>query len=245
MPLPKWLPAAAGAGATVLGSVMQGKAANKNSDRQWELLAEEMKRRNQMQAMLAPSTLHALGYRNPSDIEQATSVIRGTPSPMSAGAPPPGPQGSTAGKVLGAASTGLGVAGAIGSAVSKPAIAGGFLPVFGGGKAASVLGALGGPVGMGIAGAGALTALAANKSGQGRRTANKMTQGGPQEQFEAEMGQARTAAELDAAYQKFMSSLNQWKAAGGNQAKVAEQALNKTPVLWQTYNQRRSELGGR
>ena len=259
--MPSWIPAAVGAGASILGSVMQGKAANKGSERKWELLAEEMKRRNALQGILAPQTLHALGYRNPADIEQATNVIRVGPasgSPM--GAPPPSSAPSTAGKVLGAAGTGLGIAGAAGGAgllgSLAPATKVGLGITGTAAGAGGVPGALGLGGGAGMLGLGAATipvlggliaggAYAANKIGQGRRTANKMTQGGPQEQFEAEMGQARTAAELDAAYQKFMSSVNQWKAAGGNSAKVADQALNKTPVLWQTYETRRRELGGR
>lgn len=249
--MPSWIPAAVGAGASILGSVMQGKAANKGSERQWELLAEEMKRRNAMQGILAPSTLHALGYRNPADIEQATNVIRGGPAMggNTMGAPPQ-PGSSTAGKVLGAVGSGLGIAGTAAGLAGKiggGAAIGTLNPATGalvaGGK--GVLGLLTNPWTAGIGAAILGGAYAANKAGQGRRTANKMTQGGPQEQFEAEMGQARTAQELDAAYQKFMSSLNQWKAAGGNSAKVADQALNQTPVLWQTYETRRRELGGR
>ncbi len=224
----------------MLGGALQSRAANKSNDAMLKFQEQEFARRNMMQGLAAPSMMHALGYRNPQQIASGVAQIRGTaPAPgaqptMAGGAPAPGSSGLSKG--LGAASTGLGIA----SAVAPKATSG-------------ALGALGiGGIGIPILGAGlAAGAFAANKIGQGRRAANSFVDA-VENPFGAQLEQISAMAATDPAsakqqfaqaYQNFQNQANSEIARGGNQAKVAQQAL-ANPKLMQTIQQLQAQLGG-
>lgn len=221
---------AIGAGATILGSQLQGNAANQNSQRQWELLQQEMQRRNMLQGMAAPSLLRGLGYRNPQQISQMSSQIGGNPSgyggTSAAPASIPSTPSSIPSKVLG-----------IGGAA-----AGAGIPI-----AASLMGygALGGPLGLAVGGIGALGSMALNKIGQGRRTANQFV-GAVENPFGQELAQASRGEigkdQLVNDYQNYLNQEKAWEAQGGNQAKVAKQSLNNQ-ALQQTIRTLLTQYG--
>lgn len=92
-------------------------------------------------------------------------------------------------------------------------------------------------------------AYAANKIGQGRRTANKATgDGGFEDEFNDALawisaGQG-SLEDLRQARQNYEQAANAWIAKGGNQRKVAEQSLYKNDPLHQTYQTLLRQLGG-
>mgnify|MGYP001275643153 CR=1 FL=1 len=222
IPTSAWLPAAIGAGATLLGSGLQQKSANAQSAWQKDLIQQEMARRNAIQGQMAPQIGYSLGIRDPQKQQQFQNVMSGAPGAYSGTAatgnattgnatPVPSTQGSKSSAILGAGSVGAGLAGAAG-----------ILP-------------FAGPIG----GALALGSLAASQIGKGRRTANVATGSGG---FENEFGKklATISAgqgglpELQQAYNDYMQNVNAWRAMGGNHAKVAEQSLQNQP-LQNTY----------
>ena len=216
-PTSAWLPAAIGAGATLLGSGLQQKSANAQSAWQKDLIQQEMARRKAIQGRMAPQIGYSLGIRDPQKQQQFQNVMSGAPGAYSGTAatgnatPVPSTQGSKSSAILGAGSVGAGLAGAAG-----------ILP-------------FAGPIG----GALALGSLAASQIGKGRRTANVATGSGG---FENEFNNKLTSIsagqgglpELQQAYNDYMQNVNAWRAMGGNHAKVAEQSLQNQP-LQNTY----------
>jgi len=91
-----------------------------------------------------------------------------------------------------------------------------------------------------------------DKIGQGRRAANKMTEnGGPQDiinkQLAAISGSGASAEEkaqaTDYAWQQFLQATNQFASQGPTYAKVANQAIYKTPGLTNTVSSLLAPLG--
>lgn len=245
MAISPWIPTAIGAGATLLGGALQGRSANQASERQWELLQQEMARRNQLQGMIAPQLLHAAGIRNPAQVANYSRII-GQPSGgqlqqgVSTGGAPTAGSGATS-KVLGGVGTGLGIASML-PATSIAATNSGV-----GSLAAQGLGALGIPsaaipfIGPAILGG----SIAASQIGKGRRTANTMTN--PKTGAEGQLVEALRNPQTDVetfkrAYDAYQQSLAAYRQKGGNYAKVAEQSLANQP-LQQTIAQRMRELG--
>jgi hypothetical protein len=264
----KILPAGIGVGATLLGSKLSADAANKGSEREWELIQQEMARRNAIQGQMAPTLGRALGMRNPATLQRFQSTLSGQPSgyPGTGGGGttqvPPTPTSGTS-KTLGAVGTGLGVAGAAGGAGLLGSLAAPTKTAIGGltatGTTGGIPGALGLGGGSGLLGLGAATipvlggliaggAFAANKIGQGRRTANTATQGeGFEKQFvdaltRISAGQG-TLQDLDNAYNNYTQGVNSYRAMGGKHKIVAEQSLANKP-LQETYQRLRAQLGG-
>lgn len=215
---------AIGAGAAIGGSILSGKAANKQSERQWELIQQEMARRNMLQGMIAPQLLRATGIRNPQQLRSYSQAIGGSVPQIGqqpAGMVPSTPS-STASKVMGGVGTGIGAAGALG------------------------LGALGGP--PGLIGGAALTlgSKLVGKIGQGRRTADTLTD--PETGAEGILNNVlknpnASLQELQQAYAAYQQAISAYRSAGGNQRKVADQSMSNMP-LQETIRRRLAELGG-
>jgi hypothetical protein len=113
--------------------------------------------------------------------------------------------------------------------------------------------AFGGPAGAAVgAGVGALMG-ALNKIGQGRKTANLMTQGGPQDilnqQLKAIVADPGTNAQekaqaTQAVWSSFLTQANQFAQTNGGKAPtVVQQAIYKTPGLTNTVNTLLAPLG--
>lgn len=223
---------------------------------------EERKRRNLMQSFAAPSMFKALGYQ-PDQIPQMTSQVRGNQlGSGSTGNVSATPQSGTS-KALGAAGTGLGIAGTAGSLGLLGGLGGATKVGLGGVSAtqgaSAIPGALGLGGGAGILGLGAATipvlggllaggAYAANKIGQGRRTANTATgEGGFERNFNDALARISagqgTLADLQAARQQYEQGANAYIGAGGNQRKVGQQSLNNQD-LQETYRRLLAQLGG-
>lgn len=153
------------AAAVLGGNAMQARSANKSSEWQRQMAEAEMRRRNMLQGMAAPTLLRGLGYRNPADIQRMTQQIG---SPMTGGSSAPvqsGGGGSTLGKVASGVSQGVG---ALGTASSLGLLGGAAAPT-----AASLGLAAGAPLAAGST-AGALglgTANAGMMLGGGASTA--------------------------------------------------------------------------
>ena len=77
MPIP-WL-AIAGLGASLGGNILGARSQNQGSERQWQLLQQELQRRNMLQGMIGPQLLRSAGIRNPQQIAQMTRQIQGVP----------------------------------------------------------------------------------------------------------------------------------------------------------------------
>lgn len=259
------IPHGISAGVGLLGQRMASGPAREQNAWQRAMVESEMRRRNMLQGYAAPSMLHALGYRDPKDIADRTAAISGPAPGMGStwnnSAVPQTPTSgastalSIAGKGLGAAGT-AGSLGLLGSLAPATKVGLGITTSAAG--AGGVPGALGLGGGAGLLGLGAATipvlggliaggAYAANKIGQGRRTANQATQGeGFENQFvgtlqRAAQGQA-TAQELAAARQTYEQNAQAWMAQGGQHARVAQQSLANRD-LQQTYNTLIGQLG--
>lgn len=251
-------------GLGTLGNRIATGPARANNEWERQQYEQERQRRNMLQSFAAPSMLRALGHQ-PEQINQMTRQIGGSaPIGSSTGntAVPQTPQ-SGASKALGAVGTGLGMAGMagnlglLGSLVPATKVGLGVTGTAAG--AGGVPGALGLGGGAGLLGLGAATipvlggliaggAYAANKIGQGRRTANKATGGGGfEDQFRqvlerAAAGQAGLQ-ELQQARQAYEQAAQAWIGAGGRQRTVAEQSLSNEP-LHQTYQTLIRQYGG-
>lgn len=225
---------AVGAGATILGSKLQGNAANQANDRNWQIYQAEAARRNAVQSAMAPQLLAQAGYRNQNDISRVQNALGGGSGfgmqSSGLGTVPTSTPTSTASKVLG-------IGGALGSA---------------GAGIGSLLGvsALGGPVGLAIGGAGALGSIVADQFGKGRRTANEFVKGvedpfGKQQlaqvSAEAQSNPQQALQDLNSAYQNYINQVHAWQAQGGKQALVANQSL-QNPLLQQTIDRLYQQL---
>lgn len=178
-----------GAGTQVLGTTLRNKAEQAMSKEQLAQRAHEfdvtqgnrtaeLGRRNMLFGMAAPNILRNVGYNPKSELATKflgklntpeTSGVAGTPGYAGGYGGPTKPAPSTTSKILGAAGTGLGIAGALGGTSLGASLG---------------LGALGGPVGLAAGGALALGSKLVNKIGQGRRTADLVTgPGGIQSNF--------------------------------------------------------------
>ncbi len=221
---------AIGAGTTVLGQTMANRS---NQAMTKEQLAQQQKqfdttqafkqseqaRRNMMQGAAAPTTLRALGYRNPQQIDtlqKQFSQQQGPTAPLGGGAQ--APQQYTAPPAQGSSgiSKGIGAAGLLGGA------------------------AIGGLPGLAVGGAAMLGSAVANQFGQGRRAADAFVQSVENPFWKdlaaiSEEGKTspQTAAQkFTQAYQSYKAAVNQSMAGDDNQKKVAQQSMaNLAPTL--------------
>ena len=239
----KWLPlimGGASAGTGLIGAKMVSNQMNRgndlsqlNSQRMYDMAQQERQRRDQLSRMIMPNLMQGMGVSGP----QARQYIGQMPSDaspgpatsnseMSTSAPVSVPQTPTSktSKVMGGIGGGLGIAGSL-----------------------RLAGALG-PAAPFAAPALMLGGLAANKIGQGRRTANLATgDGGFEKTFVDALTRISAGGgslkDLQAAKQAYDQNTKAWIAQGGNQAKVAQQSLNNQP-LQQTYQTLLRQLGG-
>ena len=242
MPWGEWLkqyalPAGVQFGLGTLGNRMASGPSREQNAWERQKYEEEQRRRNLMQSYAAPSMFKALGYQ-PDQIPGMTQQVRGSQlggsSTGNAGMVPQ-TQGSTASKALGGVGTGLalgsmvpGGAGAIGAGLGALGIGAGAIPF----------------IGPALLGAG----LAANKIGQGRRTANTATgEGGFERNFTDALTRISSGQgsleDLQAARQQYEQGANAYIGAGGNQRKVGQQSLNNQD-LQETYRRLLAQLQG-
>lgn len=66
-----------GAGTSILGSLMQGQAANTAANRQWQLIQNELSRRNGIQAGMAPGLMTSAGITDPGQRAAMLASISG------------------------------------------------------------------------------------------------------------------------------------------------------------------------
>lgn len=200
----------------------------------------EVNRRNSINGITAPTLLHALGYRDPAQIQQMAAHI----SAPEQAAPLP-----TLGAASGSGTTGgTSYAPASTQGVSKVASAAGGMggAALGGIVGNMIVPGLGGVIGAGIGGLGS----AIGSIGAGRRTADSAVQG-YENPFGADLAAISKQAETDPAgaaqrfqqsYQKYRNAVDVELAAGGNRAKVAQQSLNNQG-LQQTVKTLAGQLG--
>lgn len=240
------IPQGVGFGLGILGNKIANRANQQQNAWSRALTEQEIRRRNMLQGIAAPSMLRALGYTDPNQIQRMTMQISGQGMNPTGNFNAPNTPGSTAGKILGLGATGAGLGGLAAQGLAATGMNVGAL--------AGPLSFLGGPVGMAAAGVLGLGSLAANKISQGRRTANLATQnGGYEQQFDQAMAEAvrrRDSGDLEGAkqvlqqgYNTFMEGARAFQQKGGNYAKVAEQALTQNKPKWDTYRAIAQSLG--
>lgn len=246
----------AGVGSNILGAILQYKALNKQSqqalaaqNRLYGLADQQNAERQSLTGAILPNLGKTLGIPGLNQLGQQYGQLGANPMPTGSGdAMVPQPGGSTVGKVAGAAGTGVGLAGLAAHGLASAGASVGGL--------AGPLSFLGGPIGMAIGGGLLGGKLIADQIGKGRRAADTATQnGGYEQQFDQAMTEAvrrRDSGDVQGArqvlqqgYQAFMEGSNAYQAAGGQQQKVAGQALNQNPQKWATYNSIAQSLGVR
>ena len=183
---------AAGGGLDILGSVLGGNQANQAANRQWQLIQDELARRNGIQAGMAPGLMTSAGITDPA---QRASMM-----------------GAFSGQSVGEGGMGGVQPSTSSSNVMTPKSA-----------------ILGGLVGSKLFGTAHLNA---------NDLVSKV-----ENPFGQAMASAKSLQDLKGAYQTYLQGVNNFSAAGGNNAQVAKQSLNN-PKLQQTFSTLWQQCGG-
>ncbi len=221
----------------IAGGVLGTKAANQPEQWRQKIIESEIARRNMFQGFAAPGMFKALGY-SPADVQSHMAQMGGPAASTGGYGVTPG-GASTTQKILGGAGSAAGIAGAVGK------IAPHFASKLG-------IGALGGPVGLGIGAALTGAQILGGQIGKGRRAANDFVRG-VENPFGQDLAQISALAKTDPQaaaqmlrekYGNYRAAAQQEMGAGGNRAKTAQQSLGN-PALQQTVQQLAAQLGVR